>query len=236
MSKTVALVPAAGTGRRMGGGRPKQYRRLGQQPVISHTLETLDRCAFIDRLVVIVAAEWQEFCRQEILPGCNLQKPWQLVRGGSQRQQSVYEGLSALGGEADIIVIHDAARPLISLSLLDRCISEAKGCGACSAGIPVRDTLKKVNERGIVEETVSRSHLWMVQTPQVFRYELLWSAHQKALRDNFQGTDDSALVERLGIPVKVILGSYENIKITCLEDLILAEHWLMRGRESGEKL
>ncbi|MGA1875101.1 MAG: 2-C-methyl-D-erythritol 4-phosphate cytidylyltransferase [bacterium] len=235
MSKTVALVPAAGTGMRMGGGHPKQYRWLGQQPVISHTLETLDKCAFIDQLVVIVAAEWQEFCRKEILPVCHLQKPWQLVRGGSQRQQSVYQGLSALEGKADIVVIHDAARPLISLSLLDRCISEAKECGACIAGIPVRDTLKKVNEKGIVEKTVSRSHLWMVQTPQVFRYELLWSAHQKALREGFQGTDDSALVEHLGIPVKVILGSYGNMKITGLEDLSLAEHWLRIERWPGDE-
>jgi len=122
---------------------------------------------------------------------------------------------------------------LISVELLQQCILEAKNYGACIVGVPVRDTLKKVSERDIIDKTIPRSHLWMAQTPQVFRYDLLWNAHQKALQEHFQGTDDSVLVERLGLPVKMIRGSYKNIKVTYPEDLLLVESWLVNEKEQA---
>jgi len=217
----------------MGNGSPKPYRRLGQRPLIGYVLETLGECAEVDRIVVIVSAEEQEFCREKIIPTCNLHKPWQLVVGGARRQQ--YKGVKAIQGLADTVVVHDAARPLISLQLLQECIFEAKKCGACIVGVPVRDTLKKVGERDIIDKTIPRSHLWMAQTPQVFHYDLLWNAHQKALQEHFEGTDDSVLVERLGLPVKMIRGSYKNIKVTYPEDLLLVESWLVEEKEQAEE-
>lgn len=228
-------MPAAGVGSRIGNGCPKPYRRLGQRPLIGYVLETLGECAEVDRIVVIVSAEEQEFCREKIIPTCNLHKPWQLVVGGAQRQQSVYNGMKAIQGFADVVVVHDAARPLISVELLQQCIFEAKNYGACIVGVPVRDTLKKVGERDIIDKTIPRSHLWMAQTPQVFHYDLLWNAHQKALQEHFQGTDDSVLVERLGLPVKMIRGSYKNIKVTYPEDLLLVESWLVEEKEQAEE-
>ena len=230
MSRTVALVPAAGAGRRLGIGKAKPFRCLGQRPLIGYALESLDRCPEIDSIVIIVSAKEQEYCRQEIIPACNLHKPWQLVVGGVQRQESVYNGLKILHGLADTVVVHDAARPLISVQLLQQCILEAQKCGACIVGVPVRDTLKKVGQRDIIDKTIPRSHLWMAQTPQGFHYDLLWNAHQKALQENFQGTDDSVLVECLGSKVKMIRGSYKNIKITYPEDLLLVESWLLEGK------
>lgn len=273
--KTIALVPAAGLGTRLRDGRhkgppcPKQYRRIGQQPIISYTLRVMQECDEIDQIVVIVSAGEREFCEREILPLCGLRKPYQVVIGGAQRQQSVYQGLASVhnqlaqesqgsqrsqgyqgyqgyqgaqgyqGGQgcqdgADIIVIHDAARPLISVQLLRQSIFEARKCGACIVGVPVRDTLKRINEEGLIEETVCRSRLWMAQTPQSFRFDILWKAHQEALKDGFQGTDDSVLLERIGFAVKMIPGSVKNIKITYPEDLEMAEEWLAeKGGQRG---
>jgi len=228
-------VPAAGVGSRIGNGCPKAYRCFGRRTMIGYVLKTLEKCGEIDRIAVIVSAKEQEFCRKEIIPTCNLHKPWQLVVGAGQRQQSVYNGMKAIQGFADVVVVHDAARPLISVELLQQCILEAKNYGACIVGVPVRDTLKKVGARDVIEKTILRSHLWMAQTPQVFHYDLLWNAHQKALQEHFQGTDDSVLVERLGLPVKMIRGSYKNIKVTYPEDLLLAESWLVEEKEQEEK-
>ena len=241
--KTIALVPAAGKGTRLedrNQGRsslPKQYRRIGQQPIISYTLRAMQECDEIDQIVIIVSAGEREFCEQEILPECGLRKPYQLVIGGEQRQQSVYQGLSAVHDqvrqedcrcqeESDIIVIHDAARPLICVQLLRQSIIEARTCGACIVGVPVRDTLKRIGEGGLIEETIPRSRLWMAQTPQSFRFDIIWKAHQQALMDGFQGTDDAVLVERLGVAVKIIPGSARNMKITYPEDLEMAQEWL----------
>jgi len=247
--KTIALVPAAGQGKRLGDGcrrgslLPKQYRCIGQQPMISYTLRAMQDCSEIDQIVIIVSAGEREFCEREIIPACELRKPYQVVVGGAQRQQSVYQGLVAvydqvaqesqegyegqgICGDAQIVVIHDAARPLIFGQLLRQSILEARKCGACIVGVPVRDTLKRINKEGFIEETVSRSRLWMAQTPQSFRFDILWKAHQQALKEGFEGTDDAALVERLGVAVKMIPGSARNIKITYSEDLDMAQEWL----------
>ncbi|MEW5802413.1 MAG: 2-C-methyl-D-erythritol 4-phosphate cytidylyltransferase [bacterium] len=248
---TIALVPAAGLGRRLGGGCPKPYRHIGQRPIVSYPLRAIEECSEINRIVIIVSPEEREFCEREIIPACGLHKPYQLVTGADERQQSVYQGLLAVHeyvahGEAeasDIVVIHDAARPFADGHMFRQSILEAKKFGACIVGIPVRDTLKKVREEaGEIEETVSRSRLWMAQTPQSFRFDLIFKAHQAALWDGFQGTDDSSLVERLGHAVKMIPGSFRNIKITYPEDLDLAEKWLTekgtggRGEECGQKV
>lgn len=227
MSGTVAVVPAAGVGRRMGEGSPKPYRYLGSRPMISYVLSALSKCPEIDQVVIVVAAQDREFCRKEIMPTCNLGKPWQLVIGGSERQESVYKGLTVVQGSAEIVVVHDAARPLVSVPILKACIFEAKRCGACIVGLPVRDTLKEVDEKGLIKRTIDRSCVWLAQTPQVFRYDLLWQAHQKARDENFIGTDDAVLVERLGIAVKMIKGSGNNIKVTYPEDLALVEGFLL---------
>ncbi|MEW6378795.1 MAG: 2-C-methyl-D-erythritol 4-phosphate cytidylyltransferase [bacterium] len=227
--KTIALVAAAGVGIRLGDGCPKPYRCIGQHPMISYTLRAMDNCPEIDRVVVIASCEERQLCEREIVPACCLHKPYQVIVGGEERQQSVFQGLLAVRGEAQIVVIHDAARPFVSWQLVQQSIHEAKKYGSAIAGIPVRDTLKRVNAEGLVAETVPRTGLFLAQTPQAFQFDLLWAAHQQALEDGFQGTDDSVLVERIGIAVRMIQGSLMNIKITYPEDLELAEKWLAGG-------
>lgn len=227
--KTIALVAAAGSGTRLGSGCPKPYRLIGQRPMISYTLRAMDRCPELDRLVVIVSPGDEEFCERQVRDWGCLHKPYQIVAGGAQRQQSIYQGLLAARGIAQIVVIHDAARPFVSWQLVQQAIREAEKYGACTAAIPLRDTLKRVNQDSLIEETVPRHGLFLAQTPQAFRFDLLWAAHQQALQEGFCGTDDSVLVERLGVAVRIIPGSIRNIKITYPEDLELAERWLASG-------
>lgn len=222
----VAVVPAAGLGKRLGEGCSKAYRLVGHRSMISHVLAVMEECELIHQIIIVVGAIDIEKCRQEIITTCNPRKPWRLVLGGDQRQQSVLNGLEVVPDSTDLVVIHDAARPMLSISLLQKCIKEAQEMGACIVGLPVRDTLKRVDSRGIIQQTIDRSCLWMVQTPQVFRYDLLRKAHQKALEDGFEGTDDAALVEHCGYPVKIIYGSVQNLKITYPEDIHIVGAWL----------
>jgi 2-C-methyl-D-erythritol 4-phosphate cytidylyltransferase len=151
-----------------------------------------------------------------------------LVPGGETRQQSVANCLREMRQACDIVAVHDAARPLLTLQLLNDVLNQAYAHGAAIAAAPCKDTVKVCDEKGVVERTLDRSRLWLVQTPQCFRRELLLSAYEKAAADGVTATDDSALVERLGVAVRVVLGSYENIKVTTPEDIPLCEEILRR--------
>lgn len=230
MVKVSALIPAAGKGKRMGGDINKQFILLKDKTVLCHTLEVFDQHPAVSEIIVVSAEEELGLLQQELIQKGNFRKPIKLVAGGKERQDSVYNGLQAVE-ESGLIIIHDGARPFLTLELLNRVIIEAKKHDAVIVGMPVKDTIKVVDASNHITETPDRSKLWLVQTPQAFNYDLLRKAHQKAKSEGYYGTDDAMLIERLGTRVKMIEGSYENIKITTPEDLIIGEAILRRRFE-----
>ena len=220
-----AIFPAAGQGRRMEAGINKVFLELCGKPILVHTLLAFSRCPAIDDLIVVVAPEEVGFIKKILcaIPGL---KPYQVVAGGAERQYSVYNGLAHVSTETELVLVHDAARPLVPQSVIEAVAAEAAKSGAAIAAVPVKDTIKVVNEDKEVLQTPSRSSLWMIQTPQGFRRDLLVQAYQKAQLDVFVGTDDASLVERLGASVKVVKSDYRNIKLTTPEDILIAEAFL----------
>ena len=230
--RTVAIVPAAGTGNRMGRERSKQYLSLAGMPILVHTLKVFEECPLVDGLLVVVPPQDIEFVRNTVLAPWGLKKVAGVIPGGKERQDSVRAGVEALDRETDLVIIHDAVRPFITIELISQCIRAAREEGAITVGVPAKDTVKEVAPDGRVLRTCDRSLMWLTQTPQAFRRNIIENAHRAAVRDGFRGTDDTSLVERLGIAVRMIRGEYSNIKITTPDDLILAETMLAGRRES----
>lgn len=229
--KIVAIVPAAGRGIRMNHSLPKQYLPLGGKPIIARTFMALEKFPLIDEILPVVRNEEKEYCRREIIEKYNLTKVHRLIEGGEKRQNSVYNALEEIEADTDLVVIHDSVRPFVTEDILMEAIAQASAHKAAVVAIPVTDTVKEAKLHGFVKRTLRRENLWSVQTPQVFDYKLILKAHRQAREENFIGTDDASLVERIGCSVKVIEGSPDNIKITTAEDLIIAEAIL---REFGE--
>ena len=225
--QAVAIIPAGGIGRRMNARLPKQYLRLGRTPVLVRTLRVLAAAAAVSGIVVAVPRERVEATRR-LLRASGVGKVLEVVEGGRERQESVWLGLQA-AGQPEWVLVHDAVRPFISAALIARVLAAAGPTGAATCGLPVRETVKRVRE-DVVESTLDRAGLWLIQTPQAFRRELLWEAHDKARRDGYAGTDDAVLVERLGGRVAVVPGLAENLKITTPGDLRVARLWM--GRRS----
>ena len=219
----VALIPAAGQGRRMGGEKPKAFLPLGPLPILAHTLQKFEACLQVDEILPLVPPGGSMIWTEEIVHQSGLKKVFQVLPGGEERQESVSIGLEAIRGKADWVIIHDGARPFVPLELIERTLSEVRRWNAVVAALPAHETLKEVSPVKEVLRTVDRRQLWMVQTPQAFEFNLIFRAHEQARKDGFLGTDDSSLVERLGIPVRIIEGSRFNFKITTSEDLVLAE-------------
>ena len=217
------MIVGAGKGLRMNSATPKQFLELKNQPVIVYSLNAFAACGVIDAIYLVVSQAETQFCRESLLPSLEIATPIKLVTGGKRRQDSVYNGLQAMEGYAGVVAIHDGVRPFVTPSQIAECIDGAEVNGACMLGLPVGDTLKRVGPSGIVEETVSRHNMWQAQTPQAFQYALIRSAHDRAAKDGFAGTDDASLVERYGGDVNIIKGSAGNIKITHSEDLAIAE-------------
>ena len=230
--RTTAIVPAAGSGSRMNQTISKQYLSISGKPILVRTLELLGQSSLIDALLVVVPGSDVDAVRTEILAPWNLKKVAGILAGGRERQDSVRAGIDALDGETDLVVIHDAVRPFISAELVERCILAGRQDGAATAGVPVKDTVKEVGPEGLILKTCDRSVLWLTQTPQVFRRDIIERAHRDAARDGYRATDDTALVERLGYAVRMVPGDYGNIKITTPEDLVIAEA-LLRQKAAG---
>jgi len=209
------------------GGLDKLFAPLADRPLLLHTLAAFEACPQVERIVLVLAEENLER-GQQLVEG--LMKVVALCKGGEHRQESVAAGLRALG-PCSWVVVHDGARPLVTPQLILEGLQAARATGAATAAIPVADTIKEVGEEGIVRRTLRREGLWAVQTPQVFRYEILLRAHEAA---EGLATDDAALVERLGYPVRVFPGSPRNIKVTTPEDLALAEA-LLKIQPQGER-
>jgi 2-C-methyl-D-erythritol 4-phosphate cytidylyltransferase len=232
--KRVALIPAAGMGRRMGASMNKQYLLLDGKPILAHTLELFQQADFIDEIVVVVPAEEIEYCRIHVVEKYGIEKVRQIVAGGAERQDSVLNGLRAIDcHDGDVVLIHDGVRPFVTLSTVQRSIEMALEHDGALVAVPVKDTVIIVKD-AFVTSTPARKSLWLAQTPQSFRYKIIRAAHERAEAEGFTGTDDASLLERIGKKVHVVIGDYRNIKITTPEDLILAQAFLDAGKR-GER-
>lgn len=233
-----AVILAGGRGSRMHSDIQKQYMLLDGRPLIAYALEAFERsCA--DDLVLVTGAGEAEFVQKEILPPLGLTKLRSIVTGGKERYHSVYEGLKALRN-CDYVLIHDGARPLVTEAVISRAVQAAAQNDACVVGMPVKDTIKVADAHGFAESTPDRSLLWQVQTPQAFAYPLVRGAYDRLMADETlqKGiTDDAMVVEHLsGTKVRLVEGSYENLKVTTPEDLVLAEALLKKRAASDVPL
>lgn len=208
------------------GGQGKQYLLLRGEPLLAHTLRAFQDCSVIQQIVLVTKKEDLERC-QQLVEEYRFDKVCQVAEGGAERQDSVYNGLKFLPGGTRIVAVHDGARPLITPEIVERSIAKLEDWDGLVVGVPAKDTLKQVEGERIIE-TLPRQQIWYIQTPQVFVANLLVQAYEKAEQDNYRGTDDAVLMERLGYSIRIVEGSYENIKITTLEDLAAAEAILAR--------
>lgn len=215
------IIPAAGQGKRMGAGKNKLLLTLEGIPVLIHTLKVFEADSECSGIILVIHPDDEaEF--KLLLKENGIHKVTTLVFGGKERQDSVYNGLKAVGSLEGVVLVHDAARPFIRIETIHKLVEAAIQEGGAVVAVPVKDTIKKAVNSQVVE-TVERSSLWAVQTPQAFRVSILLEAHDKAARDQFIGTDESSLVERLPHSVAIIEGDYDNIKLTTPEDLYFAE-------------
>ena len=201
----------------------KPYLRLAQKPILAHTIQRFEQHTAVDAIFVIVDKDDFTDCQTRVLEPYAFTKVQELVAGGETRQMSVYNGVRALSADVDFVVVHDGVRPFVTDETIAACLTAADECGAAVAAVPVKDTIKISDENAFIVETPARERLWAVQTPQVFRKSLLAEAHQTAREQQRTATDDAALVEQLGFPVKLVMGNYANLKITTPEDLRVAE-------------
>lgn len=225
-----AVVVAGGSSRRM-EGVDKVFTPLAGEPLLVHVLRVFEECHLVDEVVVVLSAAGLELGR-ELVAMHGLSKVTALCLGGERRQDSVAQGLSKLE-DCCWVVIHDGARPCVTADLIERGLDEARETGAAIAAVPVKETLKVVDAERLIRDTPKRENLWLAQTPQVFRFDIMIQAHQQ-VKDEV--TDDASMVEALGHKVRVYMGSYGNVKVTTPEDLALAEIILRERRESRYRL
>ncbi|MGQ9474127.1 MAG: 2-C-methyl-D-erythritol 4-phosphate cytidylyltransferase [Candidatus Caldatribacteriaceae bacterium] len=226
------IVVAAGVGERMNLTVPKQYVKILGKPILAHTLEIFETCPEIEEVIPVINVLHEELFVQQVWKKYSYKKVKRYVFGGRHRQESVYKGLLGLQGfSEDFVLIHDGVRPLLDLLTLQRCVEGLRKYEAICCAVPCMDTLKLTEDGVVIRETLDRKKIWRAQTPQGFRIGLLWEALKQAEKDDFWGTDDASLVERLGHSVHLVVGSEENLKITTPQDLVFAEEWL-RWRKS----
>lgn len=218
--KNTAIILAAGQGKRMNSSVPKQYLMLGDRPVLFYTLEAFQKSECIDNIILVVGEGQISFCQEEIVDKYNFSKVSKIIEGGKERYLSVFCGIKEAEG-ANNIFVHDGARPFVTSEILGEALKSVRECGACAVGVPVKDTIKIIDENGFVSYTPDRKYVWAIQTPQVFSSHILLEAYEKLMElPEINVTDDAMVVEQmLGIKVKLVLGSYKNIKITTPEDM-----------------
>lgn len=230
--KTTAIVLAGGSGKRMNSAVKKQFLTICDKPLLYYSLKAFEE-SFIDSIILVASEEDKNYCQEEIIDKYHFQKVEKIVSGGKERYHSVANGVMA-SGETDYIFIHDGARPFVTQDMLKRLLHEVQKSSACVAGMPVKDTIKIADTNGYIETTPRRDLVWMIQTPQVFSYELISKAYailikeeEALLKKGISITDDAMVVETLlGEKVKLVEGSYKNIKITTPEDIGIAEGFL----------
>lgn len=225
----LAIIPAAGTGIRMGGGTPKQFLSLEGVPIFVHTLRKFAAADAIDEIFLALRPEDMERAQKDIERE-HFAKPVRLVAGGATRQETVTRALAEAPRTTELVVVHDAVRPFIELEMIQRVVEAARKDGASILGIPSVDTVKQI-ERQTILGTIPRERIVLAQTPQAFRYSIIQEAFARAAADGFNGTDEASLVERLGYTVTVLMGSDRNIKITKPSDLPLARLYIAQEKE-----
>jgi len=235
--KVIAIVPAAGLGKRFGQGTNKPFQTLGGKPLIIWSLKALEAVEEVCEIIPVLKPEDMEF-GQRLLEEEGFQKIKRIAAGGKERQDSVYNGLKHIEDNNSIVLIHDGVRPFIRTPLVKELIRQMSDairnkeeCDGIIPGVPVKDTIKETGD-GLVKKTLKRGSLWAVQTPQAFPYKKILKAYEEAARKGYYATDDAALIERYGGTVKVIMGAYTNIKITTPEDLYIAEALLNMNVQS----
>jgi 2-C-methyl-D-erythritol 4-phosphate cytidylyltransferase len=206
---------------------------MGGIPLLAHTLRPFEVCTAVGEVVVLAPPGNGVQLTEELAARFGARKISRIVPGGAERQDSVYAGLMALGPGTDLVLIHDGARPFVTSALIERVLEETRVSKAAVAAVPVRDTIKEINEHRNVLKTLRRDRLWEIQTPQGFHYSLILDAYERAFQEGFYGTDDAALVERLGVTVKAVKGSRFNLKFTTPEDLVLGEALLKIKSENN---
>ena len=231
--KVTAIIPAAGKGKRMLHSVPKHFIRLEDKPVLAYTLDVFERCPDVNQVLVVSRSGEENYCLKEVVEKYGYKKVLKIVIGGDRRQDSVYNGIKELDEDTDIVLVHDGVRPFVSQNTLSEAIKLAIFADGVVTAVPVKDTIKYVGDDGIIRATPDRSSLWHAQTPQVFKRRILEEAYVRAYNDKYTGTDDSALVERLGYKVKIVEGTADNIKITTKEDLLFAEVILMMHKKKS---
>ena len=231
--KTVAIIPAGGYGKRMGADVSKQYLLLNGIPVLVHTLRVFQELPLIDDIFLIVPADDVEFVKLGVVEEYGLTRVSRVLPGGMERQDSVRNGIELVGPEYDVVVIHDGVRPFVTADLICAVVSEVAAESAVTLGVPVKDTVKVVDSQRWIKGTLDRNEVWLTQTPQAFRRDIIKTAYEAAYKDHHYGTDDASLVERIGVGVKMIFGSYYNIKITTKDDIVLADALMKKFVECG---
>ncbi len=226
--KVSVIIPAAGQGKRMRAGKNKQFLSLNGKPILVHTI-TCFQMDEIEEIILVVKEGEEDYCKG-LIQEYDLKRVTKLVLGGESRQESVYNGLKEVGNDMDFVLVHDGARPLLTKSLIRNIITEVREYKAVALGVKVKDTIKLVSEEEMIISTPNRDKLVAIQTPQAFSKDLILEAYNQAQNDGFIGTDSASLVERLEEKVKVISGSYENLKITTPEDLEFATKILARRK------
>ena len=219
------IIVAAGTGSRMKKDINKQFIKLNDKEIIAHTIDKFYNNDNIDDIVVVIKEEEEKYFVDNVINKYRFDDI-KIAYGGNERQDSVYNGIKKLNNNCDVILVHDGARPFVTGDIIENSIEEAKKHNAVVVGVKVKDTIKMVSEDGNIIDTPNRNFLWSVQTPQVFKYDIITKAYEDAYNGNYYGTDDAMLVERIGYNVKMVEGSYDNIKITTPEDLKFGEQIL----------
>jgi len=225
--KNVALILAAGKGVRLGTTKGKAFLPLAGKPLLAWTLSVFASFPNIHQIIIVVPPGRKETCWKEVLSPYGFEQA-RMVVGGAERQDSLQNGFAEIDEPCNLVIIHDGVRPFLDHEILRKSLEAAEKYGASVVAVPVKDTIKIGDERGMVHMTLDRSRLWSVQTPQTYKYDILRLALAEAKTMNVHGTDDASLVERIGKPVKIVAGSYENIKITTPEDMLLGEMLVQR--------
>lgn len=217
-----AIVAAAGMGKRMKMGINKQFLTIDSIPILAHTLKKIEKSKYLDFLILIVKESDMKYV-DDIIEKYKINMDYKIVYGGKERQDSINNGLLNMPYETDIVLTHDGARPFVSVDKIDESIENVMDTGACVLANPVKDTIKVSTDGETVDYTPNRDRLWQVQTPQVFKKDIIMKAYNQAYSEGYYGTDDCSLVEKTGVKVKLIYNSYDNIKITTREDLSIAQ-------------
>ena len=217
-----AIILAGGKGKRMGKDISKQFILVKDKPIIYYTIKKFNQCKLIDEIILVLPKDEIEYCKKEVLEKYSL-KVDKIVEGGKERQDSVYNGLKAVKN-SDIVLIHDGARPFVSKRIMLEGIENAKKYGAAAPGVMPKDTIKVKDELSFSKETLKRESLIAIQTPQVFKKDIIVKCNERVRKDNISVTDDTMVVENYGYKVYLYEGDYTNIKVTTPEDLILCEY------------